>query len=197
MLYDTHQLETGGEVWACSWANYHVAATHRVLAGHVWVVCPCFPWAVRAGCSGWHQSPHTHQRHHHTLRGLDNHVLSHYHIVREGREWERVSHMTLNYYGAVQTRQYIGVRAGPAGPVLAGPLFQWFNEIYYKYIQKLRAHFAQAYYSRTTSKVLPTLLQYGICNIINYIIHKNAVEGTRSAMCVASFPCSPHLHDPP
>ena len=106
MVYHTHQLETGGEVWACSWAHYHVAATHRVLAGHVWVVRPCFPWAVRAGCSGWHQSPHTHQRHHHTLRGLDNHVLSHYHIVREGREWGCVSHMTLNYYGAVQTRQY-------------------------------------------------------------------------------------------
>jgi len=46
----------------------------------------------------------------------------------------------------------IGVGAGLAGPVLAGPLFRRFNEIHYRYLH------VRAYYSRTTSKVLPTPL---------------------------------------
>ena len=29
----------------------------------------------------------------------------------------------------------IGVGAGPAGSVLAGPLFRWFNEIHYRYLR--------------------------------------------------------------
>ena len=45
----------------------------------------------------------------------------------------------------------IGVGAGPAGSVLARPLFWQFNKIHYK-------NFACAYYTRTTSKVLLTPL---------------------------------------
>ena len=48
---------------------------------------------------------------------------------------------------------YIGIRAGLASPFLAGPLFWRFNEIHYT---KLRANFARACYSRTTSKVFLT-----------------------------------------
>ena len=33
---------------------------------------------------------------------------------------------------------YIGVGAGPAGLVLAGPLFRWFNEIHYRYLHARR-----------------------------------------------------------
>ena len=53
----------------------------------------------------------------------------------------------------------IGVGAGLACPVLAGPLFRQFNEIHYRYLH------ARAYYSRTTSKVLPTPL-------IGFMVHK-------------------------
>ena len=37
---------------------------------------------------------------------------------------------------------YIGVGASPAGPVLAGPLFQRYNKICYKNIKKLCARLA-------------------------------------------------------
>ena len=56
----------------------------------------------------------------------------------------------------------IGVGASPAGPVLAGPLFHRFNEIYYKNCMR-------AYYSRTTSKVLPTLLIMYIVLVYRYV----------------------------
>ena len=55
----------------------------------------------------------------------------------------------------------MGVGAGPAGPVLAGPLFRRFNEIHYRYLRARRYRrraIARAYYSRTTSKVLATPL---------------------------------------
>ena len=50
---------------------------------------------------------------------------------------------------------YIGIGAGLAGPVLAGPLFCRINEIHYKY--ELRVHFVRM--GRTTSKV-PLYLSY-------------------------------------
>ena len=49
---------------------------------------------------------------------------------------------------------HIGVGAGLAGPVLAGPLFRWFNEIHYNLFKNC----ARTYYGQTTSKVLPTPL---------------------------------------
>ena len=60
-------------------------------------------------------------------------------LVRSGVYWTRYLEGSC-----------IGVGAGPADPVLAGSLFQRFNE--------LCACFVHAYYSHTTSKVLPTPL---------------------------------------
>ena len=81
------------------------------------------------------------------------------------RKWALECPTTCHFckeFSATQVMCYpaycIGVGAGPAGPVLAGPLFRWFNEIYYRYIKDLHAHFARAYYDQTTSKVLPTPL---------------------------------------
>ena len=59
--------------------------------------------------------------------------------------------------------QSIGVGTGLAGPVLAGPLFQRFNEIYYRHIYKLYVCAKRAYYSRATPKVVPTPLQSKPC----------------------------------
>ena len=69
----------------------------------------------------------------------------------------------LPYYtDMVSNGMLRGVGADLAGPVSARPLFWQFNEIHYRY---LHAHavtdgvpYAHAYYSRTTSKVLPTPL---------------------------------------
>ena len=56
---------------------------------------------------------------------------------------------------AVGEFRVISVGAGPAGPVLAGPLMWWFNEIHYRRIK----NGVHAYYNRTTSKVFPTPLR--------------------------------------
>ena len=59
----------------------------------------------------------------------------------------------------------IGVGASPDGPVLAGPLFPTFFGNGMKFIIDIcaraitdRVPYSRAYYSRTTSKVLPTSL---------------------------------------
>ena len=52
---------------------------------------------------------------------------------------------------------FIGVGAGPAGPVLARPLFWQFNETHYIDVLKSSVH---AYYNQTTSKVLPKPLYF-------------------------------------
>ena len=69
----------------------------------------------------------------------------------------------LPYYtDMVSNGMLRGVGADLAGPVSARPLFWQFNEIHYRYLH-VRAvtdgvPYAHAYYSRTTSKVLPTPL---------------------------------------
>ena len=72
----------------------------------------------------------------------------------------------LTKASTLQNCLFIGVGAGPAGPVLVGPLFRQFTSLWY-----LRARtvtdgvpYACANYSRTTLKVLPTPLLFSVSN---------------------------------
>ena len=68
--------------------------------------------------------------------------------------------------------QHRRIGAGPAGPVLAGPLFL----AIYLVVKIARALYARAYYSQTTSKVLPTPLnaafpgQLALLLLVNEVI---------------------------
>ena len=73
---------------------------------------------------------------------------------------------------------HIGIEAGPAGPVLAGPLFWWFNEIHYNLFKNC----VRAYYGQTTSKVLPM-------PVWHLFLHKRWVD--RIILFLSSFLLAP------
>ena len=75
--------------------------------------------------------------------------------------------MTIGYHYAC----VIGVGAGPAGPVLAGLLLRRFNEIHRRIFKNCTHTKTRAYYSQTTSSVLPTPLHVVIHTQRNTLHH--------------------------
>ena len=70
---------------------------------------------------------------------------------------------------------HIGIGAGPAGPVLAGPLFWQFNEIHYRKIVCVLRTRLLLPIGQTTSKVLPMPLNqvyHRNCRVLQPISHK-------------------------